>query len=80
MNKSGSILEISPRGQVTIPKQVRSAFTVNHFICYQNGQRIILEPLMTKDGFLEELEKAEEQWIKEGGLTVKQMKKKFKIK
>jgi len=77
-----SIVAISDRGQVTIPKGVRAQIIdgVQYFTCQMKGSSIVLEPLQTRDEFLEELEEARKDWKKKGGLTVKEMGKKFNIK
>ena len=76
-----SIVAISDRGQVTIPKGVRAQMIeVQYFTCRVKGSSIVLEPLQTRDEFLEELEEARKDWKKKGGLTVKEMGKKFNIK
>jgi len=76
-----SIVAVSDRGQVTIPKEVRAQMLeVQYFTCQVKGSSIVLEPLQTRDDFLEELEDARKNWKKKGGLTVKEMKKKFNIK
>lgn len=76
---NNTILELSDRGQVTIPKKIRETVQVKRFICEVKGNKIILEPLQTRDEFLNELEMAEKGWQAKGGLTIKEMKKKYKL-
>lgn len=73
------ILLISERGQLTIPKRIRRQLDVKYFTCKIQDRNIILEPLQTKNEFLEELDQAEQDWKKQGGLTLKQMKKKYHL-
>lgn len=73
------ILSISDRGQVTLPKDVRDQIAVKHFTCTVKDGSVILEPLQTRDEFLEELDAAEKEWVEKGGLSVSQMRKKYKI-
>lgn len=72
-----SILSLSERGQLTIPKSLREKISVKRFIAHFEDGKIILEPLQTREEFFEELEKAEEDWEKNGGLTLDKMKKKY---
>ena len=74
-----TILSISDRGQITIPQKIRKKFMVKHFICISSGDGIILRPLKTREGFMEELEDAERDWKKQGGLTLKSIKTKYKL-
>lgn len=74
-----SILSLSERGQVTIPQKVREQIPAKHFICEVKGETIILKPLQTREEFLEELDAAEKDWEKHGGLTLSEMKKKYNI-
>ncbi len=73
------ILVISERGQITIPLQIRKDITVKHLICTREGQNIILKPLQTREEFLDELDQAEQEWGKKGGLNLKQIKKKYNL-
>lgn len=74
-----SILTLSDRGQVTLPKGVRDQISMRHFICTIKDGSIVLEPLQTRDDFLDELDKAEEEWEGKGGLTISEMRKKYKV-
>lgn len=73
------ILSISDRGQVTLPKDVRDQIAVKHFTCTVKDGTVVLEPLQTRDEFLEELDAAEKGWEKGGGLTVGEMRKKYHL-
>lgn len=73
------ILSISDRGQVTLPKEVRDQISVKHFICTVKEGSVVLEPLQTRDEFLEELDAAEKGWEEKGGLTVGEMRKKYQL-
>ena len=74
-----TILSISDRGQVTIPQKIREKFMVKHFICVSEGDEIVLKPLKTREEFVEELGNAEKDWKKKGGLTLKDIKTKYKL-
>lgn len=74
------ILSVSERGQVTIPKNFRDKVQVKHFIFEIKDDSITLKPLKTKEDFFAELENAEKDWKKNGGLTIKDIKKKYKVK
>jgi bifunctional DNA-binding transcriptional regulator/antitoxin component of YhaV-PrlF toxin-antitoxin module len=76
---NSSILSLSDRGQITIPQEMRKMFSVKHFICKSDGENIILQPLQTKDEFMNELEDAEKDWEKNGGLNLSQIKKKYNL-
>lgn len=73
------ILPISERGQITIPKKVRDEIKVKFFTWTVEEGRLVLKPLKTRDEFVEELEEAEKNWEKRGGLTISEMKKKYKL-
>lgn len=74
-----SILSISDRGQVTLPKGVRDQLPMKHFICSVKEGSIVLEPLQTRDDFLEELDQAGKEWEEKGGLSLDEMRKKYKV-
>lgn len=73
------VIALSERGQLTIPKKMRAKLPVSRFICRMEGEKIILEPLRTNEEFLSELEMAEREWKNKGGLTLNQIKKKYKV-
>ncbi len=73
------ILPISDRGQITIPKNIRKKISVKFFTCHTEGEKIILEPMQTREEFFKELEEAEKNWEKHGGITLQEMKKKYKL-
>lgn len=77
---SSAILSLSDRGQVTIPQEIREKFAVKHFFCVVESDNIVLKPLQTREEFVEELEKAEKDWKKNGGLSLSQIKIKYNIK
>lgn len=71
------ILSLSDRGQITIPQKIRKSVSVKHFVCRMKDGNIILEPLQTREEFLQELDEAEKDWEKNGGKTLNQMRKKY---
>lgn len=74
-----TILELSERGQITIPQKIRKQIIVKRFICTIKDNKIILEPLQTKEEFLEELDSAEKNWEQKGGLNLKEIKNKYTL-
>lgn len=73
------IIPVSDRGQLTIPKKIRDEIKVKFFTCEMEEGRLILKPLKTREDFFVELDEAEEGWKKHGGMTLAQMKKKYKL-
>lgn len=73
------ILSISNRGQITIPKKLRDEIKVNFFTCAVEEGKLVLKPLKTRDEFVAELGESEQDWEKHGGLTLPEMKKKYKL-
>lgn len=73
------ILSLSERGQLTIPYKIRKNIPVKRFICRIEKEKIVLEPLHTREEFLSELDHAEKKWEKNGGLTLREMKKKYRL-
>ena len=76
---NNSIIELSDRGQLTIPKKIRDGVVVKRFVCHLEGGKIILEPLQTREEFLEQLEDIEKDYKKNGGLDLREMKKKYDL-
>ncbi len=75
-----TILTISDRGQITIPKTLRNQIGVKRVICNINkDNQIILEPLQTKEEFLAELDQTEKDWEKNGGFTLEEVKKELNL-
>ncbi|MCC6643915.1 AbrB/MazE/SpoVT family DNA-binding domain-containing protein [Candidatus Peregrinibacteria bacterium] len=71
------ILEISDRGQITIPKKMREIFKGKLITIRIVNNQLILSPLQTVNSFLNELDEAQEDWEKNGGLSTDEMKKKY---
>ncbi len=78
-NMDDVILSISDRGQITIPYKLRSKMPVKHFLCNVEDNAIVLKPFQSRDEFLLELDEAEKDWEKNGGLSIEEMKKKHNI-
>lgn len=76
---NNTIIEISDRGQITVPKKIRKLMDVKRFVCIFDDGKIVLEPLRTVDEFLNQLEEAEKNWKKNGGLTLKEIEKKYNL-
>ncbi len=74
-----TILSVSERGQITIPMELRRQLGSRHLICTLENNSVVLRPLQTKEDFLKELEEAETDWKKHGGLKLKQIKKKYNL-
>ena len=68
------ILEISERGQITIPKKIRSLLKGQFISIKVIEDQIILSPLQTVDRFLDELDERYDDWKKHGGKTLAQIK------
>ncbi len=70
-----TILTISDRGQITIPKKVRALLATNYVECSVKDGQLILSPVQTKEEFLNELDAVYEDWKKQGGHTLQDVKK-----
>lgn len=76
-----NIVSISERGQITIPKALRDKIAVTHLVFeVKDDDSIVLTPLQTREDFLKELENAKADYKKNGGLTIKEIKEKYKTK
>lgn len=73
---STKILPLSERGQITLPKKIRDQIRVKFFTCEMENGAIILKPLKTKEDFLEELDTADQDWEKNGGVSWQKVMKK----
>lgn len=71
-----AILTISDRGQITLPKKVRSQLKSHHFSYHFDGANFILSPLQTREDFLRELDEAEKDWEENGGVPWDEVMKK----
>lgn len=76
---SDQILEISERGQITIPKKVRQLFKGQFVTIRIEGKDLILSPLETVDQFLNDLDEAHQDWKKNGGTGLDQLEKKNQL-
>ncbi len=57
-----TIVQVNERGQITIPKKMRKLFPgLDVLEVKVTNNKIILEPLQTRDEFIEELEKRSEE-------------------
>jgi len=74
-----TILSVSDRGQVTIPSKLRDRMPAKRFICTVEDGAIVLRPFQSREEFISELEEAEKDWEKNGGLTLKEIKKKYNL-
>lgn len=68
------IVAISNRGQITVPKKLRSRFST-YAVCEETSEGVILKPLKTSDQFLLELEESYEDWKQNGGTSLDQLAK-----
>ncbi len=78
-NSASTILAVSERGQITIPMVLRKNLRSKHLVCTFENNSVVLRPLQTKDEFLEELKGAKKDWVKNGGLSLSRMKKKYSL-
>jgi len=74
-----TILTISERGQITIPKKIRQKLKVQHVSCTLEDSALVLRPLQTREEFFAELDVAEKEWQKKGGVSLAEMKKKYDL-
>lgn len=73
------ILELSERGQITIPNKIRRQMAVKRFVCHVEAGKIVLEPLQTREEFLNELDDIEADYKKNGGIGLNEIKKKYNL-
>ncbi len=73
------IISLSDRGQLTIPQKIREKIPVKHFVCFIEQGNVVFKPLQTREDFLSELEEAEKDWGKNGGLNLTEIKKKYRL-
>lgn len=73
------ILPVSERGQITLPKKIRNQINVRFFTCEIEKGAIVLKPMKTREEFFAELEAADRDWEKNGGITLEEMKKKYNL-
>jgi bifunctional DNA-binding transcriptional regulator/antitoxin component of YhaV-PrlF toxin-antitoxin module len=73
------VLEISERGQITIPKKIRSQFKGQFVTIKIIDNQIILTPVQTVDKFLDELDEVHQDWKKNGGISLSEIKKKYEL-
>lgn len=76
---ASKIIPVSERGQITLPKKIREQIDVKFFTCEVENGSIVLKPLKTREEFFEELEEAEQDWKKHGGISLQEMKKKYHL-
>lgn len=73
------VLEISERGQITIPKKIRNQFKGQFVTIQIIDNQIVLTPVQTVDKFLDELDEVHQDWKKHGGLSLSDIKKKYEL-
>ncbi|MBI5755041.1 AbrB/MazE/SpoVT family DNA-binding domain-containing protein [Candidatus Peregrinibacteria bacterium] len=73
------ILTISDRGQITLPKKYRDSLKIKYVTIRIDGKNVILEPLQTREEFFKELEEAEKDWEKHGGIPWETVMKKANL-
>lgn len=73
------ILEISERGQITIPKRIRALLKGQFITLKVVEDQVILSPLQTVDRFLDELDEAHQDWKKHGGRTLAEIKDEYEL-
>jgi bifunctional DNA-binding transcriptional regulator/antitoxin component of YhaV-PrlF toxin-antitoxin module len=71
------IIEITPRGQITIPKKIRDQLKSKFITIKIIENQVILSPLQTVNNFLDELDESFQDWKEHGGKTLSQMKKAY---
>ncbi len=82
------ILNISDRGQITIPKKLRTAYKTTYFKAEKNDEGILLKPMIVEEydeelvvtpKLRKELDEAWGDYQKNGGTTLKEMKDKHNL-
>lgn len=73
------VIEISARGQITIPKKIRSILKGKFVTISILNNQIILTPVQTLDAFLNELDEAHQDWKKNGGISLTDLKSKYDL-
>jgi len=73
------IVTTNDRGQLTLPKKMREKAGARNFICYFLEGKFVLEPMQTRDEFLEECDGALKDWKKHGGYTLEEMRKRHDL-
>lgn len=73
------VLEISSRGQITIPKKIRNLLKGKFVSIKVIENQIILTPVQTVDAFLNELDEIHQDWKKNGGINLEQIKEKYDL-
>lgn len=70
------IIPISDRGQITIPKKIREFLNSNYISCkIDRKNRLIIEPVKTREQFFAELEAEEKDWEENGGYSFEEVMK-----
>lgn len=73
------ILPVSDRGQITLPKKIRDKIQTRFFTCEISEGTIVLKPMKTREDFFAELEAAEKDWEKNGGITLEELIKEHNL-
>lgn len=70
----GKIIQVSDRGQVTLPQKLRKLLGINGAVmCKVVSKKIVLEPVGTRDLFLEEIEEQIRDYERNGGRTLEEV-------
>lgn len=78
--KNVKFIPISDRGTITIPKGMREeAYLDDMVICKVVGKKIIIEPAQLNPSFIKSIEAALEDYRKNGGRTLKEIKEKYNL-
>ncbi len=75
-----NIIQISSRGQITIPKEIRDAFGTNNLTYDLENGELRLRPLQTREEFFAELDFLVEDWKKTGiSYSLEEIAKKYDL-
>jgi AbrB family looped-hinge helix DNA binding protein len=75
---NSKILQISERGQITIPSAIRKRLGAQHVMFTEKNGVIQLTPVQTRDEFLQELDDREKKYeTTESAKTLEQMKSEY---
>lgn len=72
-----NLVEISERGQITIPKKMRSLIKGSLLSIRVENSCLVLSPVQTVDQFFADLDDSIKDYEKNGGVALKEMIKKY---
>lgn len=77
---NSKIISISERGQITIPTNIRKKLHAKHIFFSEEDGKIFIQPVQTRDEFLEELDIREKKYLKKKtGTPLEQIGEKYDL-